>query len=386
MEAIKRTNKYRFSWRDGNRFDLLVDGHAFFPAMLDAIRGARRRILLESYLFESGYVGDRFIQALRMSANRNVAIYLLLDDFGSLGLHNSDRKRLQQAGIHLSYYNPLHYGRLKQNLFRNHRKLLAVDGEVAFVGGMGFTDAFEPPPGSSRLPWRETVLKINGPSVADWERVFRKNWNLWSSEWLLPPPGKIMRPPAAGGSGRVVTSAGPNRQEIKRSLLGRARRARQRIWIATAYFLPSRKLQRVLRHSARNGVDVRLLLPGSQTDHPAIRQAGRRFYAKLLKNGVRIYEYQPRFMHAKVLLCDDWVSIGSSNIDRWNFRWNLEANQEALDNSLAKRVAAMFEEDFNRSVEYTAEAWHRRSLWKRLSERFWGAIDLWIDRISQARD
>lgn len=385
VEAMQRTKKYRFSWRDGNRVDLLVDGSTFFPAMLDAIDRARRRVLLESYLIESGSVADRFIQALQACARRKVPAYLLLDDFGALGLSNADRQRLREAGVQLTYYNPLRYGRFKHNLFRNHRKLLAVDGELAFVGGMGITDHFDPPSGDSRLPWHETMLQIRGPVVADWEQAFRQTWNLWSRAPL--PTTDKREPPTQrlGVPGRVVTSAGPNRQEIQRSLVGRARNARRRIWIATAYFIPSRKLRRLLRRAARKGLDVRLLVPGSQTDHPAIRQAGRRFYARLLRNGVRIYEYQPRFLHAKVLLCDDWVSIGSSNLDRWNFRWNLEANQEVVDSELAGQVAHFFATDFAQSVEYTSEAWHRRSLWKRVAEWFWGTVDLWMNRISEPR-
>lgn len=384
MEAVTPAKAYRFPLREGNRFDLLVDGKAFFPPMLEAIGRARGRVLLESYLFESGTVGDRFITALRDCAGRGVAVYLLLDHFGALDLSSADRRRLQDAGVHITYYNPLRYGRFKQNLFRNHRKLLAVDNEVAFVGGMGITDDFDPPPEQGRLPWHETMLRIEGPVVADWERLFCQTWSLWSSEKLAlaEPPAK---PHPDGSPGRVVTSGGPSRQEIKRSLIRRARNARHRIWIATAYFIPSRKVRRLLRSAARNGIDVRLLLPGSQTDHPAVRHAGRRFYARLLRNGVRIFEYQPRFMHAKMMLCDDWVSVGSSNLDRWNFRWNLEANQEASDPALAERIAALFETDFAQSVEYTSEAWHRRSLFKRLAEWFWGAVDLWANRISQPR-
>lgn len=384
MEAMKRTKEYRFPVREGNRFKLLVDGKTFFPEMLDAIEGAQHRVLLESYLFESGAVADRFIAALRDCAGRGVSVFLLLDHFGALNLGNADRQRLQNAGVHITYYNPLHYGRFKQNLFRDHRKLLAIDHGVAFVGGMGITDDFDPPPYQNRLAWHETMLRIEGPVVTDWVWLFRQNWNLWSSE-ELPEAQHVVPPYRSGRPGRVATSSGPNRQEIKRSLIGRARHARQRIWIATAYFIPSRKLRRLLRGAARNGIDVRLLLPGSQTDHPAVRHAGRRFYARLLRNGVRIYEYQPRFMHAKIMLCDNWVSIGSSNLDRWNFRWNLEANQEAFDPTLAETVAAQFEDDFAQSVEYTSEAWHRRPLRKRMAEWFWGMVDLWMNRISQPR-
>jgi len=138
-----------------------------------------------------------------------------------------------------------------------------------------------------------------------------------------------------------------------------------------------------LRAAAKRGVDVRLLLPGPHTDHPAVRHAGRRFYRRLLHAGVRIYEYQPRFQHAKLALIDDWVTVGSSNLDRWNLRWNLEASQEIDAPDLAAATTELFVTDFGASQEYHAHTWGRRSWWSRVAEHFWGAVDRWVDR--QAR-
>ena len=132
-------------------------------------------------------------------------------------------------------------------------------------------------------------------------------------------------------------------------------------------------------------MDVRLLLPGRHTDHPAIRHAGRRFYSSLLRHGVRIFEYQPRFLHAKTLLCDQWVSIGSSNFDRWNLRWNLEANQEVDDPGFAGSVRAMFETDLKASVEIDKEQWQRRRWITRLREHLWGRVDMWLDNLGRRR-
>jgi phosphatidylserine/phosphatidylglycerophosphate/cardiolipin synthase-like enzyme len=185
--------------------------------------------------------------------------------------------------------------------------------------------------------------------------------------------------------GRVTVTSALARQEIKRSLYSRARHAQQRLWIATAYFVPSRKLRRVLADADRRGVDVRLLLPGAYTDHPGVRHAGRRFYEGLLQAGVRIFEYQPRFLHAKTVLCDDWVSIGSSNLDRWNLRWNLEANQEVDDATFAQAVQSMFEEDFRQSVECRYEDWRRRPWYARWRERWWGRVDMWLESLGRRK-
>ncbi|MFP5506041.1 MAG: phospholipase D-like domain-containing protein [Gammaproteobacteria bacterium] len=364
-------------WRHGNRFRLLVDGDAFFPAMLDAIAAARRQVLLEMYLVESGQVADRFIDALEQAVLRGARVCLLLDDFGCRGLTAADRARLQQAGIELALYNPLRFGGLRRNLFRDHRKLLIVDNACAFVGGAGLTDDFDPGARPERH-WHDVMVEIRGPVVADWQAVFAHTWAHWhSGAGITPEPNG---PKLGHQAGRISLSGSDTRAPIKRSLLTRISRARERIWLATAYFVPSWKQRRRLARAARRGVDVRLLLPGPHTDHPAVRHAGRRFYASLLRAGVRIYEYQPRFLHAKVALIDDWVSIGSSNMDRWNLRWNLEANQEIDAPDFATEAAAQFVADFAASEEVRYATWRQRPWYERLAEWFWGRIDRWVDR------
>ena len=368
-----------FPWRGGNRFHLLVDGQQFYPAMLDAIATAENHVLLEMYLMESGKVADRFISALLAAAARGVAVYVLLDDFGSLGLQRKDRERLQRGNIIVTYYNRLRYGELQHNFFRDHRKLLAVDGRLAFVGGAGITDEFDSPQSPER-DWRETMVGVEGPVIVDWQRLFCETWRHVTGDHLSFPTS--VKPDMAGiQRGRVNHSRGIFYPEIKRTVLNRTRTARKRIWLATAYFVPSLKLRRSLRHAARRGVDVRLLLPGDHTDHPAVRHAGRRFYSRLLRHGIRIFEYQPRFTHSKVVVCDEWVSIGSSNIDRWTMRWNLEANQEIDDTSFAEQACLMLEQDFRNSREYLFSEWRNRPLYKRLTETFWGWVDVWLERL-----
>lgn len=367
-------------WRHGNRFRLHVDGGALFPAMLHAIAAAERQILLEMYLVESGRTFDRFAAALGAAAQRGVRVCLLLDAFGCLGLSAADRDRLCEAGIELRLYNPLRFGgALRRNLFRDHRKLLVIDNRCAFVGGAGITDPFDPDNDAEHY-WHDVMVEISGPLVADWQAVFAHNWARWS-----PAPIAVDAAVArAGDQAGRCTLAGPDtRSTVKRSLLARITGARQRIWLATAYFVPSWKLRRRLARAARRGVDVRLLLPGPITDHPAVRHAGRRFYRRLLQAGVRIYEYQPRFQHAKIALIDDWVAVGSSNLDRWNLRWNLEANQEIDAPDFAAETRALFAADFANSMEYDSEEWRRRPHRSRVAERFWGSIDRWVDRYSR---
>lgn len=376
VAAVRTHAATHFPWRHGNRFRLLVDGEAFFPAMLDAIAGARRLVLLEMYLVASGTVMARFIDALTAAAGRGVRVCLLFDDFGSRGLQGADRDALTRAGCELALYNPIALGRLRRSLFRDHRKLLVVDDCCAFVGGAGLTDDFDV---SSRGPlhWHDLMVEIRGPLVADWQRAFAQNWVRWAPRPVAPLPAGE----AAGRQvGRVSLAGSDGRNELKRSLLQQLNRSRRRIWLATAYFVPPWKLRRRLARAARRGVDVRLLLPGRYTDVPAVRHAGRRFYGGLLRAGVRIYEYAPRFQHGKVTLIDDWTSIGSSNQDRWNLRWNLEANQEIDDVEFAEATAALFRRNFGDGEEIDYRVWRTRPWHTRLAERFWGAVDRWLDR------
>lgn len=375
--------KFQFPWRRGNRFELLVDGRAYFPRMLEAVELARRYVLLEIYLFESGAVANRFIEALARAAARGVSVKVLTDGFGAAKLLHADRERLTAAGVDLLFYNPMHLRQWFGNMLRDHRKLLIVDGETAFVSGTGITDEFDDPRKPARS-WRETAVRISGPVLADWQDLFVRVWNRHASRGLmLPEPAP--RSELADMRGRVATASPLRAQDIRRSLFRRVRDAKQRVWLATAYFVPSRKLLRALKSAAHQGVDVRLLLPGPYTDHPAIRHAGRRFYSLLLRHGVRIFEYQPRFLHAKTLLCDQWVSIGSSNFDRWNLRWNLEANQEVEHAGFAGSVRAMIEADFMECVEIDKEQWQRRRWITRLREHLWGRVDLWLENLGRRR-
>lgn len=385
MRNSKHTADIRFPWRKGNRYELLINGEHFFSDILASMEQAVDYIFVELYLFESGRVADEFISTLRSAAGRGVRIYVLLDDYGSLGLSEQDRARLQRDPVQLAYYNPLTSRNMWRNLYRilwhrvgydlhrDHRKLILIDGLVAYVGGLGITDEFYSGEQPERC-WRENVVRIEGPVVADWQELFQQVWNRYTlrDNHFEKPMSKVLH---EGGHARVVFSDGTADNDIKRQLRKRLTNAERRIWLCTAYFLPSWRFLRRLRRAARNGLDVRLLLPGPRTDHPVVRHAGRRHYYRMLRNGVRIFEYQPRVLHAKSLLCDDWVTLGSNNFDHWGLNWNLEANLEVEDCDFAEQVEQMFEQDFTHSIEITEETWHQRTTYERLAEWFWGRVD-----------
>lgn len=360
-----------FPWRAGNQLQLLDQGKAFFPAMLTEIDQATEYVLLEVYLVESGQLVDQWLDHLIRAARRGVKVALLLDSFGSSGLADRDREQLLAAGIRINWFNPLHWRKLSSNLMRDHRKLLLVDGKTAYVGGFGLTDDFF----GSEHSWHEVALRIQGPCVADWQTLFWKTWHQARGRELVLPPCTSSEALKAGSEGRLVQGQGVYLHAIKLSLLRRIHRAQRQIWLATPYFVPSYRIRKALMAAAKRGVAVHLLLPGPQTDHPPVRYAGQRFYTRLLAAGVHIYEYQPSFIHAKVSLCDDWVSLGSCNFDHWGMHWNLEANQEVLDTGFAEEVLAWFVRSREQSLWLDKRLWQARSRGQKIREYLWGLLD-----------
>jgi cardiolipin synthase A/B len=373
----------RFPWRDDNQFELLVDGEVFLPRMLAAIAQAQHSIKLEMYLVASGRVFALFKQALQEAAARGVRVRILLDAYGALMLNAVDRQALQASNIELLFFNQLRWRKGVSNLLRNHRKLLLIDRQLAFVGGTGLTDQFLYEQ-HQQPPWHEFMLVIQGPVVTDWLVLFERTWYGLSAR-LFKQRRLPRELPATGTQrGRVCASNGLRAHHVAQSLHRELRQSQRRVWLVTPYFIPSLRLRRLLIRAAERKLDVRILVPGEYTDHPAIRHASRRHYARLLRNGVRIFEYQPSFIHAKLALCDDWISLGSTNFDRWNLRWNLDANQEVGNMEFAAQVRQQLELDFAQSKELNYETWQQRPLYLRCLEWINGRLDQWLDRLRRS--
>lgn len=371
-----------FGWRSDNQFSLLNDGPAFFPRMLAAIDAANQQVELELYLIESGRCVEALLNSLCAAAQRGVTVRCLIDGYGAQGLHANERGRLSACGVEFRCYNPVGWRRGMRNFYRDHRKLLLIDQHLAFTGGTGATDEFWIPD-EAQSQWHEIMVEIRGPLVADWQALFEHQWHASVAKlgWVLRPSKRIKPPPmppiTGVGHGRVAYADARQHRDILQALVRAVSNSEQRVWLATPYFLPTWKVRRALRKAASRGIDVRLLLSGRNTDHPSVRFAGQRYYPRLLRSGVKIFEYQPRFLHLKMVLVDQWVSLGSCNFDHWNLRFNLDANLEALDPALTQQVDACFEADFAQSVQVTQQLWQRRPWLSRLQQRLWG----WLDRV-----
>ena len=372
---MKNKKSYRYPWHFDSRFQLLIDGTQYFESMRNEIKNAQNLILIEQYLFESGKTANYFIDDLCQAKKRGVTICILFDDYGTKNLLESDRKKLTDTGIELSNYNPTSFFNLANSLKRNHRKLLVIDYNIAFMGGAGITDQFNP--SLSRDYWHDVMLKIEGNIVSDLINSFNETWqrqkiasSYSSSEFKTQKKFSHNNKNKA----RILLSEGSNKNEINRAIISHIRSSKHRVWLTSPYFISSWKVRRALRYAAKKGVDVRLLFPGAHSDHPWITHGIRRYYKRLLKAKVAIYEFQPRFTHSKIILADDWFTIGSSNLDRWNQFLNLDCNIEVYDKDTCQKIVQLFISNFSESKEITFNDWKKRSYKQKIKEWLSGII------------
>jgi cardiolipin synthase len=364
----------------GNRVEVFVDAAAAYEAMFAAITAARDHINLESYILEAEGPGESLANLLLQKRASGVRVNVIFDSFGSLRTSAEYFRRLREAGVALCEYNPVSLWRplLRALHLRDHRKLLVVDGRVAFVGGINFSSVYAYGSAGRRVsveelpPWRDMHVRIEGPLVTQLQEVFLEHWKCHVGR----PPAvarylPALLPRGSAQIGVAACDAGRRRNPFYTSLLAAIGKAQRRICITTAYFVPPRRLLRALERAARRGVDVRLLLPGISDSWPALA-AGRSSYGRLLNAGVRIYECHDAILHAKAAVIDGvWVTVGSSNMDWRSFLHNAEINVIGIDPDLARELERLHGEDAARSQPITLEHWTRRGWTHRLKE--WAA-------------
>ncbi len=344
---------------DGTRrrcqIDRLKNGDEFYPAMLDAILGARRTINLEMYEFREGRVSAAILEALTERALAGVEVKLVVDAVGSLQTGNHYFQRLRAAGGEVCWYHPLRWNTWQNLNQRTHRKLLIVDSRIGFIGGAGIADCWMYP--TSRAPaWRDTMFRVEGEQVAGLISTFCENWLETSGE-ILSGPRQFDLQATPGGSESFVVSSTPRGGGTQARILFQAliNSAKESIRITTPYFLPDRSARRALAEAVeRRGVKVQILTAGPHIDHPIVRTLSRQSSRHLLRAGAVIFEYQPSMIHAKVMTVDGlWSVVGSTNFDHRSFALNDEVNMAVLDRDLAGVIERDFEEDLAQSLPLT---------------------------------
>ncbi len=360
----------------GSSAHILQNGDAFFPAMLEAIRNAKETVNFQCYIWESGEVSDQFIEAFSDAARRGVEVRVLIDGFGAIKFKKEDRERLREAGVKLEFFRPLRWYNMVRVFKRSHQRAITIDGKVGFTGGAAVADKWV---GNADCPehWRDSMTMVTGSLVSGVQTAFGNDWVYCCGEILAGPrffPQPPTGPDETGGSpplGFAIVSSPSNAEQPIRIChwLG-FRAARRRLYISNSYFIPDKRLRKAVMERARAGVDVRILVPGSKTDAIPVRLAGQTHYEELMRAGVRVYEYQPTMMHAKVVVIDGiWSVVGSANMDERSMELNEENVLAIRDAGLAAEIEQGLLEDFEKSVEFELERWSRRSLLHRLLER-----------------
>jgi cardiolipin synthase A/B len=372
----------------GNKATLLIDGDMTYAAMFDAIAIAKDHINFETYVIEDDDIGRRFADLLVKKCAQGVAVNLIYDAFGCRRTPRSFFDRLKEGGVNITEFNPVAIGRLwGPNAFyrRTHRKVLIVDGAVAFTGGINIGTAYlrsRPPRDRTSPPtefWRDTDVMIEGPAVAAFQAIFLRTWLEQRGE--EPLPGNYF--PQAGNKGdqtvQVVNSTpGYLNRGNYVMYVSAVVNAQKSIHIMHSYFAPDRQMMKALVDAAGRGVDVRIILP-EHTDHAIVRQAARRHYQELLDGGVRIYERAGALLHSKTAVVDGvWSTVGSTNLELWSFVTSDEANAVVLGHRFAADMEDSFQKDLAQSREILADEWRRRSFLDRTKEFISDLFHYWL--------
>ncbi|HVQ33476.1 MAG TPA: phospholipase D-like domain-containing protein [Lysobacter sp.] len=354
----------------GNTVHDLQNGAEIFPAMLEAIKGARRTISFETYIYWDGKVGQRFADAFSERARAGVKVHVTIDWAGSVTMDEAQLKQMEGAGVEVQRYRPLHWYNLSRMNNRTHRKLLIVDGRIAFTGGVGIGDPWDGH-AQDKDHWRDMHFRIEGPVVAQFQAAFNDNWIKTTGRVLNGDDNFPALQPVDGMDAQLfISSPAGGSESTHLMFLMTIAAAEHSIDLEAAYFIPDELISSALIEARRRGVRIRVIVPGKNTDSDAARHASKDGWGPLLKSGIEIYEYDPTMFHNKLLIVDrQMVSVGSTNFDLRSFRLNDEASLNVYDAAFAAHMTEVFERDLKPTTRYTYETWEKRPLKEKFMEK-----------------
>jgi cardiolipin synthase len=373
---------------EGNKATLLVDGPATYAAMEKAIESARDHINFETFIFADDKEGRRFADLLLRKQAEGVRVNLMYDSVGCVSTPADFFKRLKDGGIQTFAVNPVesqHGSAASQLLNRDHRKILIVDGKIAFTGGINISGSYEKssfawyPEKGEKMSWRDTDVQIEGPAVAEFQKLFLE---MWKSQKGPSLGERKYFPPLETVGHELVQVVGSKPGEKNRltylMYLAAITFASKSVHLTTAYFVPDEQTRKAFDNAVKRGVDVKLILP-STSDVGLIFYAGHSYYEDLLEAGVKLYERQDAMLHAKTAVIDGvWSTVGSTNMDLWSFLRNYEVNAVILGPDFAAQMEALFSKDLQASKEIVSDEWKRRSLSERMKEWFSRLLRYWL--------
>jgi cardiolipin synthase len=353
----------------GNQIQALENGDEIFPAMLSAIAAARRTITFETYIYWSGDVGNQFADALIERKHAGVQVHVMLDWLGSERINRSLVRRMQQAGIEVERYHPLRWYNLGRINNRTHRKVLIIDGQVGFTGGVGIADQWR---GHAQDPdhWRDCHFRVEGPVVGQMQSAFLDNWikttgNVLHGDPYFPDLDEV----GELDMQMFISSPAGGSASMRLMYLTAITAAEHSIDIAAAYFIPDSLMTEELVKAQKRGVCVRVLVPDKHTDSEIVRVVSKREWGPLLESGAAMYQYEPTMLHTKMLIFDRFmVSVGSTNFDTRSFELNDEASLNVYDTDFAAHMTAVFEADLKLAKAYSLSEWQHRRWLERAAE------------------
>lgn len=383
---------YGTPFTEGNSIKLLYKGKETFDVILKAIASASHFICFEFYIFRNDETGTEIAEALKKKAQEGVTVYLLYDHFGSFGTPRKFWDDLKESGIRIRASRPFKWLSPFRYVHRDHRKLIIIDGNTAFTGGLNIANEYR---GfhlrMKKEEWRDTGITASGPIARELFKTFQKAWATWGGEQTKNSHESRFTSNKSNKEDNsfdklatrypsLVTAVGlpaipifaassKGRRRMRKLLYYSINHTKKNILLTTAYFTPSRRMIELLESAVKRGVEVKLLLPG-KSDVPAAHYAGRAFFKRLLRAGVKIYNYQGEVLHAKTFVFDGcWSIVGSANLDFQSLRWNDEGNVGILDEGFGTNMSELFREDIGRSIEIKEELWNKRPLYDRIKER-----------------
>jgi cardiolipin synthase len=357
-----------------NEVKLLLNGENKFPEVLKQLQKAKHHIHIEYYIFEDEVIGNQIKDVLIQKAKEGVAVRFIYDDFGSRSIRKKLVPELLEAGVQAFPFYQIYFMALANRVnYRNHRKIIIIDGCVGFVGGINVSDRYiNSKENKNQVYWRDTHIMIKGPGVYYLQYLFICDWNFCSEEELEPHEDFFCATKSKTSDAIVqIAASGPDSETptIMFSLIQAIGMAEEEILISTPYFIPGESILDALNVAAKSGVKVKLLVPG-KSDSAFVDSAARSYYGEILRSGVEIYFYQKGFMHAKTLVSDGKLSIiGTANMDHRSFELNFEVNSMIYDSHLSKQLRDAFYDDLKHSVKINPATWAKRPLYKQLPEK-----------------
>lgn len=355
-----------------NSIKLLKNGEEKFPELLEAIKNATHHIHIEYYIYEYDTIGTEIIELLIQKAKEGVEVRLIYDDFGSPAIKKSTEKRMHEAGAQVHPFHKIRFYLFANRInYRNHRKIVVIDGHTAFVGGINVSDKYVNN-GKNKLYWRDTHIRIDGPAVYYLQYLFITDWEFCCSNSLKTEDIYFKIPPSTAQNSYVqIAASGPDSilPSVLYSILQAIYLAKKEILITTPYFIPGDSIMDALSVAALSGLSVKLLVPGI-SDSRIVNAASKSYYNKLLEAGVEVYLYQKGFVHAKTMVTDSMLTLlGTANMDYRSFELNFEVNALIYDKEVAEDMRKTFFEDLKDAKKIDKDEWLSRPWYVQLPEK-----------------